>query len=65
MKKRVSLPGPGNYRAPSEFGQYDGRIYEAFSNNYDNSKSFIRLQTDFDGYNSRSKSLQRPSTSKH
>lgn len=22
-----SQPGPGNYRSPSEFGQYDGNVY--------------------------------------
>lgn len=23
-------PGPGSYRSPSDFGQYDGQVYERF-----------------------------------
>lgn len=27
MQTSVTKPGPGQYKAPSEFGQYDGDIY--------------------------------------
>ena len=27
VKSETGKPGPGNYKTPSEFGQYDGNVY--------------------------------------
>jgi len=28
---RRNIPGPGSYRQPSDFGQYDGNVYNTIS----------------------------------
>lgn len=63
VKEKVSVPGPGNYQSPSEFGQYDGDIYKTFELSGNKGHDVIILEND--SLINSTKKPKRPLTSKN